>query len=42
MSYTPNDITVYTAAFSGAISGITVSGRVIVDDLPSFINAATG
>jgi hypothetical protein len=35
MSYTPNDITVYTAAFSGAISGITVSGRVIVDDLPA-------
>ena len=31
MSYTPNDLTVYSASYSGAFSGLTVSGRWIED-----------
>jgi len=31
MSYVPNDVLVYTAAYSGVISGFAASGRVILD-----------
>jgi len=31
VSYTPNDLTVYSASYSGAFSGLTVSGRWIED-----------
>jgi hypothetical protein len=31
MSYTPNDVLVFTAAYSGVISGFAASGRVILD-----------
>lgn len=31
MSYIPNDVLVYTAAYSGVISGFAASGRVILD-----------
>jgi hypothetical protein len=31
MGYTPNDVLVYTAAYSGVISGFAASGRIILD-----------
>src|ERR1700690_1753455 len=31
MAYTPNNVLVYTAAYSGVISGFAASGRVILD-----------
>jgi len=34
MSYVPNDITVFTAAYSGIISGFAASGRWIEDAVP--------
>jgi hypothetical protein len=35
VAYTPSELTVYTAAYSGAIAGCASSGRIILDGTPA-------